>query len=383
MLTFILAACETAAPAAPGPVGTPGDPASPGATVSPPTAPTPPPPLAVAFVQDLSPEGSADRLLPVARAVELAFAAAALDPDEPLAVEVVPLDTQGDPDVAAAIAAEIAGDASYVAAIAAPDLPGQAGLVAELAEAGVPLLSLSGRGAVADAPPGAWLRLVAPVRTQATVLADTVAGLRRAQEGVCVMDAPSDGTVLARAALRSLTGAVRMVEADGVQDVMEAGCGVVLWPGDLLGGAELGTALAAIEPHPPVLAGGPALRDPRFPDLAEGTRSVAVCSCADRSTSLDLAAQRFIQDYQTEYGRPPGPYGVEAWDAARLLVAAVRDGDSDRAAVWDRLALTSELEGLGGPYVFERGELVDPASSVRVYRVRGGRWLEVASPSNA
>lgn len=337
----------------------------------------------MAFVQDLSPEGSLDRLLPVFRVMELAFAAASLDTNEPVAVEVVPFDTQGDPELADAIAAEIAGDPAYVAAVAAPDLPGQAELVAELALAGVPLLSLSGRGIVAEPPDGGWLRLVAPVRTQAAVLADTVAGLRRAREGVCVVEAPADGTVLARAVVRSLARDFAVAEAEGAAEVGEAGCEVVLWAGDLIGGAELAASLAAIEPHPPVLVGGPAVRDPRFPGLAEGAEAIAVCSCADLSTSLDLSAQRFIQDFQTEYGRPPGPYAVEAWDTAQLVLAALAEGEPSRASVWARIAVTRELPGLGGPYTFDHGELADPASFVRVYRVRGGRWLEVASPSNA
>ncbi|HEX6332122.1 MAG TPA: ABC transporter substrate-binding protein [Actinomycetota bacterium] len=384
VLTLALAACETAAPAAPGPAAsTPPSPA-PSASGSPAATPTPEPPpaAAVAFLQDLSPEGALEPLLPVYRAVELAFAAASIDSEDPVDVELTSFDTAGDAEVAGEIAAEIAADPRYVAAIAAPDLPGQAELVSRFAAAGVPVLSLSARGSPEAPPAGAWLRLVAPVRTLGGALAETAASLRRVEDGVCIVEAPTDGTVLGRVAARSLPPDLDLTEVSGPVEVGEAGCGVVLWAGGGVDGAELAASLAATEPHPPVLVGGPALLDPRFLVLAEDPHAVAVCSCVDLSTSLDLEAQRFIQDFQTEYGRPPGAYVVEAWDAAQLVLAALRGGGQDRASVWDRIASTTAIDGLGGPYTLTAGELADPRSFVRVYRVRGGRWGEVSSASN-
>ncbi|HSJ50905.1 MAG TPA: ABC transporter substrate-binding protein [Actinomycetota bacterium] len=381
-MAIVVTACETAAPAAPGPVASPAaSPASTSQSASPVATPSPAPPRpAVAFLQDLSPEGALEPLLPVYRAVELALAAVSLDPEEPLEVELVAFDTAGDPDVAAEIAAQIAEDPRFVAAMASPELPGQSHLMARLSRDGVPVLSLSGRGSPQGAPDGAWLRFVAPVRTLAGVLAGTAGALRRADDGICLVRAPSDGTVLGRVARTTLLPTHEVTEVDGADEVH--GCGVVLWAGGALDGAELAAALSS-RPHPPVLVGGPALRDPRFLTLAGDAQAVAVCSCVDLSTSLELEAQRFIQDFQTEYGRPPGPYVVEAWDAARLLLAAMRDGGPTRSAVWGRIAGLGALDGLGGPYRFEDGELADPASFVRVYRVRGGRWLEVAAPRNA
>ena len=366
LVASLLAACETAAPAAPGPA--PSSPSS--------TQPSPPAEVAVAFIQDLSLEGSLDRTLPVLQAVELAFATASLSQNHPLNVDVVSFDTQGDPTAATEIAREISGDPAFVAAIAAPDLPGQAELVSELSAADVPLLSLSGRGSVGAAPPGTWLRIVAPLDAQARRVAQTAATLRPARTGVCLIAAPPDGTTFARTVRRSLPHEV--VEVVGAAGVEEAGCGIVVWTGDAVAGAELVAALAEEAPPTPVLVGGPVLRDPRFLAIAEASAEgmISICPCTDVSTSLDLDAQRFIQDYQSEYGSPPGPYAVEAWDATHLLIRGLREAGPGRSGLVDWIGLQTEIDGLDHTYVVEDGELADPESSVGRFRVRGGRWIE-------
>lgn len=371
MLVVSLTACESAAPADPGQAP------SPSADPTPPF-PSEPVQIAVAFIQDLSSEGALERMLPALQAVRLAFATAALSEVEPLDVEVVSFDTQGDDATASEIAAEVAGDPRFVAAVAAPDLARQAELAAALSAAEVPLLSLSARGSVDQATPGAWLRFVTPIEAQARALAQTVPTLRPARNGVCLVAGAPDGTTFARTVRRSLPRDLEVTDVEGATAVAESGCGVVVWTGDALGGAELATALAASRTAP-VLTGGPELRDPRFLSLAaeaaEGTLSI--CSCADVSTSLDLAAQRFIQDYQSEYGSPPGPFAVEAWDAGHLLIRALREAGAARPDLVGWLAGQIVVGGLGGPYAFGGGELADPAATIRRYRVEGGRWLLV------
>jgi ABC-type branched-subunit amino acid transport system substrate-binding protein len=370
LLAALLAACDGAAPSAPGP--------APSAS-----GPSTTPELAVAFLQDLSRDGATERALPVLQAVELAFQTAAIGAEEPLDVEVTPFDTEGSEDTAAAVAAQVAADPRFVAAVASPELAGQAALVETLSAGEVPLLSLSDRGSVGAAPPGGWLRLVAPLAVTARGLAETVPTLRRARAGVCLLTGPADGTTFARDVRRSLRAIPSLTEIDGPGAAAEAGCGVVVWTGHAVGGAELATALASSEGETPVLVGGPALRDPRFQELAgdaaEGT--ISVCSCADVSTSLELAAQRFIQDYQSEFGSPPGPYAVEAWDAAHVVIAGLREAGHTRADLVAWLASRTEVQGLGGTRSLASGELADPESAVRRYRVEGGRWTEVDAGS--
>jgi branched-chain amino acid transport system substrate-binding protein len=92
---------------------------------------------------------------------------------------------------------------------------------------------------------------------------------------------------------------------------------------------------------------------------------------------MRLVHQRFIQDYQAEFGLAPGSYAVEGWDAAELLISALRSGAS-RAQVREALAGTDRFEGLAAMYRFgPGGDLLQPASVIHTYRVEGGRWLEL------
>jgi hypothetical protein len=195
---------------------------------------------------------------------------------------------------------------------------------------------------------------------------------------VCVVTPPPEPTGYARTVLRSLPDDVQATTVADAAGVREAGCGVAAWTGDAIAGADLASALAATQPPRPVLVGGPALRDRAFLDLAADAAegAISLCSCADVSTSLELDAQRFIQDYQSEYGRSPGPSAIEAWDAAQLVIRALREGATGRGELTDRIALVTSLDGLDGTYELSGGELSDPRSAMRRARVAGGRWIE-------
>jgi branched-chain amino acid transport system substrate-binding protein len=174
---------------------------------------------------------------------------------------------------------------------------------------------------------------------------------------------------------------VAVTEVEGAAGARTAGCGAVVWTGGAVGGAGLAIALASTDGEVPVIVGGPSLLDTRFLELAgeaaEGT--IAVCSCADVSTSLGLAAQRFIQDYQSEFGSAPGPYAVEAWDVAHVLIDGLREVGSARPDLVGWLATRTEVEGLAGARGVSSGELADPGSAIRRYRVAGGRWVPLGT----
>ena len=340
-LTLLAAACS--------PSGSPGPTGSPALQ----------PPVRVAFLQDLSRPDAEDRLLPPLQGAELAFATAALDEEEPVAVELVPFDLAEDPDAPRAVA----DDGAFAAAIVAPDVDGLPGILETLGTAGVPVVGLTGLDPGVE-PAGVWRRLVAPIDAQAEVLAGLADGASSSGASVCVLheEPPPDG--LARLLVRALSSPV-VAPADG--------CVAVVWAGS----ASAASAALALAPDTPTL-GGERLLDPAFLDEAGSSAQglLVTCSCADLSTSTDLAARRFIQDYQSDYGLAPGPFAVEAADAARLIVRAIREGGRTREDVRSWLDGVTGFEGLGGAYAFDAvGELLEPRASVRVYRAEGGRWV--------
>jgi hypothetical protein len=360
VLVIVLTACEGPAPAT-----TP----SPGISSAPTAEPVA---LKVAFIQDLAPEGALERTLPAFQGAELAFTVASAREGAAFTIGIVAFDIEGSIDTARAIAAEIADDPSYVAAIAAPGLPEQRTIADALN--GTPFLSLSDRGTMLGES-GASLRFVAPLPDLATKLAGLAESLRASRHGVCIAPTSVDPDPLARYTRRSLSPDVRITSATDPGHVTSARCGVVVWSGDGLGAAAIAVGLDADVR----LIGGPSLRDGDFIEdagaAAEG--ALSVCSCADLSNSLDLAARRFIQTFQSENGTAPGPYSLEAWDAARVIIAGVDAAGPSRGELASWFSGVTRFDGLAGSYRWTDGELVPPSTFIRTYEVVGGRWVLV------
>jgi branched-chain amino acid transport system substrate-binding protein len=285
------------------------------------------------------------------------------------------------------VTSKVLADPSIVAAIGAPGLEAQAAIGDALDAAGVPWISLSGVGSRLDGRGwDGWRRMIADQETQGRVLGDAIAAV--AQGGACLL---GDGTTASRGLLRGVEGAfdgetvLRATVPEGQAGVGEvaraverSGCGAVVWGGEGIAAAAVRRQLVDEGLRRVRFAGGDRMRDEVYIEAAgpaaEGT--LATCPCVDVTTSTELVAQRFIQDYQAEFGLPPGPYAVEAWDAARLLVAAFRGGATTRQELLAAVAATDSYEGLGGAYRFDRtGELAAGAERVTVSEVAGGRWL--------
>ena len=356
-LLAVLTACEGQAPAT-GP-----SPRTPSAPANEPIA------LKVAFIQDLAPERALDRTLPAFQGAELAFTVASAREGAPFTIGIVAFDIDGSVETGREIAKEIAGDPSYVAAIAAPDLPDQQPIADGLD--GMPFLSLSDRGAMLSED-RVWLRFVAPLPDLATRLGGLAESHRPSRRGVCLAqeDVPDP---LARYTRRSLSSDIRVTSARGADDVTSARCGVVIWSGDGLGAAAIAVGLDADVR----LIGGPGLRDGDFIEdagtSAEG--ALSVCSCADVSNSLDLAARRFIQTFQSENGTAPGPDALEAWDAARMIIGGIDAAGPSRGELGSWFSGVTRYDGLAGSYSWTDGELVSPNRFIRTYEVVGGRWV--------
>ena len=124
------------------------------------------------------------------------------------------------------------------------------------------------------------------------------------------------------------------------------------------------------------------MKDPAYLSVSgrAGLGTVGACPCTDLSTSTDLASQRFIQDYQADFGLPPAAFSVEAWDAAGMFIRALRPGGTSRAEVLAALSEMDRYRGLAGTYVFQPdGELARGSARVHLYRDEGGRWIPLRS----
>jgi ABC-type branched-subunit amino acid transport system substrate-binding protein len=328
--------------------------------------------LEVAYLYDAELDGAEATATAPYQAAELAFDGAADDPALAAPPRLVAFDVRGgDPDRLDEIADAIAEDPRFVAALVAPRIVGQAELVSRLE---VPVVSLASRDGVTARAPGSWIRLVPPLEVLGDAAGTWVADDVR-DDPLCVSPGEDGSRFAADAA--AAADATDVEPSMPPAEVSAATCGAVVWTGDTDDAVTLVTALG--RPRPAVV-GGPALRDPRFVrdagPAANGT--LAVCGCADVSTSLSLPAQRFVQVFQSEYGLPPGPGAVESWDAAHLLVRSL-DGVTTPQGLSESLAEVRRFDGLGGEYAIGGdGELANPQAHVYRYRVEGGRWVSAA-----
>ncbi|HET8525409.1 MAG TPA: ABC transporter substrate-binding protein [Actinomycetota bacterium] len=341
--TLALSACETSAPASP-------------------QDPTGPEFLKVAFVKDLSVPDADEHALPAVQAARLAFETASTNDPNRTPVELQEFDLQQD----RADLEVIETDPAYVGVIVGPGVDETAAPL----DADLPVVSLSGLGAGAGRQ--AWIRLVAPLSTVADALATR---LREAHPCVLAED-PAPDPLFDMLAERLPKARVEAIDpATAAEAASDGGCTTVIWAG----GPDAGAAAArALRPAGVTFIGADRLLDPDFLSGAgaEAEGSFALCACSTVSTSTDLAARRFIQDYQSQHGVAPGAYAVEAWDAAHLILRALDGGQTTRSQVARSLEQVTEVRGLDGAHGLRAdGEPLEPRALLRLYVVRGGRWV--------
>jgi branched-chain amino acid transport system substrate-binding protein len=355
----------------------------------------------IALIEDLSSDQSTGALAAF-QGAKLAFDDAALAGGLPVSVDLVGLDTSGDPAAAQSLAEDAAADPAFVGAIEAPNLSGavQVAANAVLSEAGVPTITLSPLGAL---PAGrgwpAWRRAVADVTSEGDSVGTFIDTLPRGR-GLCLL---GDGTSASRtflAAVATSSWAPVVLRArippaaepgTGLtSEVARAACRAVVWGGDAGTGGVLRRSLASggdgRDGRDVAFIGGDAMKDPMYLLVAgaAGLGTVVACPCADLSTSTQLPARRFIQDYQSEFGLAPGPYAAEAWDVAGMFLRAFGGGATTRAQVRTSLWSTDRYLGLANDYRFAAdGTLTPGSASVRLYRDEGGRWIQLPAEATA
>ncbi|HEY6567020.1 MAG TPA: ABC transporter substrate-binding protein [Actinomycetota bacterium] len=353
--------------------------------------------MRIGFLQDLTVPSHVDLVSPSFLAFDLAVHDAIEAGGSELDVEVVQMDTEGDPERAVSFAREIVADPSYVAAVAAPFWSEPPEVAAILEDAGVPTLSLSPQSPSSatgtQAASGLWRRFVPDASLQVEVLADVITSAATSEvkdgaaEPVCILgedwsystELQSD---LDEALAPSITRTMLTLDDDVDVDLAHGrGCGLVVWTGAPDGAVDLASALHAAGSvrGRPVDFGADALKTV-IPPTAPNHEGVVVgaltCPCADVSTRSDDGVRRFINAYQSANGLAPGIYAAEAWDAAQVLAGALAGEAHDRTAVAASLARLERFDGVVGEYVFDGGgELVSPR--VGLYSAAGSRWLPV------
>src|SRR5207237_6627370 len=82
----------------------------------------------------------------------------------------------------------------------------------------------------------------------------------------------------------------------------------------------------------------------------------------------DPQVQRFVADFRRLYGSAPDSFAATAYDAARIMLAAIERAPAlERAAVRDSLAATKDFNGVTGTVTFNpERNAVKPIVVVRI-----------------
>jgi len=359
-----------------------------GTVDSPPTTAAPsnavPAPVTIAYLQDGSVPDNFEVIAPAQLAIRLALLEAVQRGDLPPGSFVAAFDIGGGPAEAHEVARDIAANPAVAVAVEAPLTRIWPSARAELLDEGIPILSLSGLHA---APvEGVWLRMVASLEREADLIARRLAHHRR----VCLMKAGS--TAFAAEAVVALDASlgerrpVTVSEIDerpgAVSRIAAARCSVVAWSGTATGAAWLRATLDRQGyGRLPFVVLDPARTVSFLEAIASTTgRTKAFCVCLDISTSAEPEAITLLHRFQARFGIELGPFGVEGWDAGRLIVESAGDRPS-RASLAAALDALTSFRGLAGTYRFdEDGERSD--APVYSYRATGARWLQVGATAS-
>jgi branched-chain amino acid transport system substrate-binding protein len=351
-------------------------------------SPVPDPvPVRIAFLHDMSVSGSAQTVAPALLGLQLAMQEAVEAGDLPVIPEVVGLDVDGDDANALEHAHEIADDPSYVAAVVGPfwSEPAEVGEV--LQAAGIPTISLSELDpSLSTRAWSSWWRAIAGVARESAAIAAVIRASAPAVDGVCLVGDGSGLSVTLGQLLGANLGArviatLDLPDEDALSGVLQrvdtSGCGLVAWtgfgPGATLLRAGLTEAGAASLP----LVGSAAMKTESYLSTTAGAGdgTIVTCACVDLSSSTRPEARRFIHDFQSRYGSPPGVFGPEGWDAGGMLLATFRSGAQDRRTVAAALSTFDGYDGLANTYRFDDdGELEAGSARVHVFRAEGVRW---------
>ncbi|MEO8424245.1 MAG: ABC transporter substrate-binding protein, partial [Actinomycetota bacterium] len=288
------------------------------------SSPVPDPaPMKIAFLRDMSVPGSAQIVTPALFGLELALQEALERGDLPVIPEVIGLDIDGDDAKATDLAQEVADDPSYVAVVIGPFWSETASAGDLLDGAGIPTFSLSELDpALAAERWSSWRRVVAGVSRESAAMAAAIRGSSRSVSGTCVVGDGSSLSGILGGLLTTNLGAGGVVassdlpDEDALASVVErvggAGCGTVAWTGFDPGATLLRTGLTESGLGSVSLVGSSAMKTESY--LSEtagaGDGTIVTCACVDLGSSTRPEARRFIHDFQSRYGSPPGVFGA-------------------------------------------------------------------------
>jgi branched-chain amino acid transport system substrate-binding protein len=297
-------------------------------------------------------------------------------------VTLVEADTEGSPDKAAPVATQWAADSAMIGVIGGHFSGETAAVIPTFESAGMPMVSPSATRTdlTTLGSKKMFHRVVGNDASQGPAAGRYIKDVLKAQKPFLVDDGSAYGaalTVEVKKILGTVAGEDKVQEKQTnfdatIQKVKTAGADVVFYGGYTNEAAPFLKQLrqAGVTAK---FVGGDGINDPGFPTGAGATESegaLITCPCIPPPPP---SAGTFATDFKAEYGTDPGVYSAEGYDAANVLLDAIKDGKRTRA---DVLAYVNAYNkaGVSKTIKFDASGEVDPSVVVIwMYKVQAGK----------
>ncbi|MBA3490356.1 MAG: branched-chain amino acid ABC transporter substrate-binding protein, partial [Longispora sp.] len=252
----------------------------------------------------------------------------------------------------------------------------------KLSANGVPILTIATNPTLAEQGWKTFHRVLGNDATQGPAAGRYIKDVLKAQKVFIIDDTSEYGKGLADEVKKVLTPVATGTISKGQTDfsalitrAKDSGADAIYYGGYY---AEAGPLLRQLRSQDVVATfiSGDAVKDDKFiqsagKDAAEG--AIVTCPCVPP----DKTGGTFSADFEKAIGHAPGTYSAEAYDAANIFVAGVKNGKTTRK---DMEEFVDAYNGKGVTTMLkftDKGELEASAVAVWIYKVENGRIAAV------
>ncbi|GAC1444040.1 MAG: branched-chain amino acid ABC transporter substrate-binding protein [Mycobacteriales bacterium] len=306
--------------------------------------------------------------------------------DLPFTLNFVDSDDVGDPAQAPAAARKLIDNTSVVAVVgpafsgataASEPLFSQANLVSVSPSA--TRADLTGLGFTS------FVRVVTGDTIQGAKLADYVAKGLKSKTAYVVDDKSAYGAGLTKFVKQELTTAGVTFKSEGLAPtkdysalatkVVGAKVDTVVYGGYFAELALFAKALKSAGYKGAIVSGDGSKDDQLVKQAGAASEGIYLsCACGGPTAAGDASATQFASDYKAKYNTDPGTYSGEAYDAANIIIQAMKGlgGNITRQSITDAVKKTSGFKGVTHTITFdEHGE--GGAGEIFMHQVKTGK----------
>jgi branched-chain amino acid transport system substrate-binding protein len=329
--------------------------------------------------------------------VELAVEEANKDDSLGFKLKMIKADDGGTPEKAPAAAAQVLQDSS-VMGVVGPSFSGASQAVGKkYGDAGLAIVNPSAsNGELQDQGFQTWHRVMPNDNAEGPAGADYLA--KKAKKVIVVSDKSAYGDGVAKAVAdelkaKGVTVITQAADATTTKDygpiaqtINQSNTEAMFYAGYDAQGAQLAKALKAVG-YKGIRMSGNGVKSSVFLDGAKADAEGWLLTCGCQDATVAPEAKEFAAAYEAKFNTPPSTYSPEAYDAANILIQAIKTakeaGEVTRQSVNDAVDKT-DYKGITAQIKFaENGDLPEGEGTVNLFVVKDGAIVSLGDITKA